>query len=144
MLTLQELPLLSSYANSDTNVTPALFCAASANNGKAIELILETSTVSIETLPMLNPSSVESQEHTPFVLMNGLDERNRTALITAAWGDCGAAAKAICQDSRIDVHSCDRSALQISVLECHTDFLESILERDDLDVNVRGLGKRLL
>ena len=113
--------LLLSHANDDIDLTPALLSAASSNNGKVIELILETSAPSLKA--------------------RSIDGRSERALIKAAWGDCGAAAKILCQDDKLDFRSCDRSgmnALQISVLECHTDFLESILERNDLDVNVRG------
>ena len=113
--------LLLSHANDDIDLTPALLSAVSSNNGKVIELVLETSATSLKAR-----------------FKYGWSE---TALIEAAWGDCGAAAKILCQDEKFDFRSCDRSgmnALQISVLECHTDFLESILGRDDLDVNVRG------
>ena len=139
--------LLLSYTGSDTDLTSSLSSAASANNPKVIELILDTSYVSAgaPTIgPRRDPRSQQggqSHKQRPYVFLNGIDERSRTALITAAWGDCGAAAKALCQDGRVDLHCCDESgmnALQISVLEGHTDFLKSILERDDLDVNVRG------
>ena len=118
--------LLLSYANSHNNLTSALFSAASANTGKIIELILETSTVSLETLPIISPGVIKSQNQTPFVLVNAIERWNsageittarapaawaRTALITAAWGDCGAAGKALCRDSRVDLHICDESGM---------------------------------
>lgn len=196
--------LLLNFANHHTDLTAALITATSTNNERIIKLILETSPAS--TRSVSTPTLDVNRSHVNVVTGN-----IRTALITAAWGDHGAAAKALCQDSRVDLHRCDRNglhaprlatklsssclntlrrkagvtydnevevredayeqlfdfhdsirkdpkgrtdflsrveprrcdrsginALQISVLECHTDFLESILERDDLDVNVRG------
>ena len=113
--------LLLRCSDVSINLTHALFSAASANTGKTIELILESRNVDV----------------------NGVTDRTwHPALIEAAWGDCGVAAKALCGDRSVDLGICDttgKNALQIAALECHTDFLESLLERDDLDVNVRGV-----
>lgn len=120
--------LLLNGAKTNIDLTPALCNAASANNWKVIELILDV-------------QNQRWREQSPYVRVNGIGNQHQTALITAAWADRGAAAKALCRDSRVDLHCCDRSGmnvLQVSVLEGHTEFLKSILERDDLDVNVRG------
>lgn len=120
--------LLLNRAKTNIDLTSALCNAASANNWKVIELILDV-------------KNQRWSEQTPYVRVNGMGDQDQTALIAAAWADSGAAAKALCRDSRVDLRCCDTSgmnALQVSVLEGHTEFLKSILERDDLDVNVRG------
>lgn len=192
---------LLNFADHHIDLTLALIIAASTNNERVINLILETSPASARSVSI--PTLDVNRSYVNVVTGN-----NRTALITAAWRDHGAAAMALCRDSRVDLHRCDgnglhaqrlatkvpsfyldqlqktagatfdnevelredayehllnflvpiregrtdslgtvdprrcdssgMNALQISVLECHTDFLESILERDDLDVNVRG------
>jgi ankyrin repeat protein len=121
--------LLLEYADN-VDITPALRNAASANNGKVIELILEVAK-----------PQIIYENHRPVVFVNEEDRQMRTALIVAAWEDCGEAAKALCQNKSVDLHRFDESgmnALQISVLECHTDFMASLLQRDDLYVNARG------
>ena len=117
--------LLLNHTDNDVDLTLALDNAASANNEKVIELILNRLD------RCFSQGELASEKDWP----------TSNALIKAAWGDCGAAARALCRDSRVNLCSRDESgmnALQIAVLEAHTDFLESLLERNDLDVNIHG------
>ena len=126
--------LLLSYTYKPVNLTSALSSAASANNGKTIDVILKSAD-------SFEKPTLSRRKSAPLLVVNGAVSQKRTALITAAWEDCGEAARARCRDPRVDFDRVDESgmnALQVSVLECHTNFLASILERDDLDVNVRG------
>ena len=124
--------MLLDYATAQDNLTDALFEAVSADNGKIVEIILMH--------PDLLERNIAQQQQIPYVERYAVKGLSQTPLIAAAWGDCAIAAKALCQDKRIPVNTPDSNnmnALQIAVLNGHTDFLQAILQRDDLFVNER-------